>query len=44
MIVSKTAKVLGLTKGGIKVLQTIDSKVQKATKTGQEITRIFTEK
>jgi len=44
MTVSKLAKVLGLTKGGIKVLRNTDSKEQQAATTGQGITRIFAEK
>jgi len=35
MTVSKLAKVLGLTKGGIKILQNIASKQQQAGTTGQ---------
>jgi hypothetical protein len=44
MTVTKLAKVLGLTKGGIKVLQNIDSKERQAAPNGQGITKIFSEK
>jgi len=44
MTVSKLAKLLGLTKGGIKVLQNIDTNEQQAATNGQGITRIFAEK
>jgi len=44
MTVSKLAKLLGLTKCGIKVLQNIDSKEQHAATNEQGITKIFAEK
>jgi hypothetical protein len=44
MTVSKLAKLLGLTEGGIKVLQNVHSNEQQAATNEQGITRLFAEK